>query len=92
MRIDYLFGKAIFKQLTEIKDKAFLQYVRPYSRVSLIQVAKELQVNEKELLDKFIGFIRSGKLEAKIDLDNNSLEKKGSDALTNVKKTIRLLK
>ncbi len=92
--IDYLFGKQIFTQLEEIRDKAYLQYVRPYSRVSLTQVASELKVPLPHLQAKFITFIRSGKLDAKIDLDTNSLEKKAAfdEARPNTSKTIRLLR
>lgn len=92
--IDYLFGKHIFQQLEEIKDKAYLQYVRPYSRVSLGQVAEELQVPVHELKQKFIYFIRKGKLDAKIDLEQNALEKKSAfdDGRTNTAKAVELLK
>ena len=68
--------------------------MRPYSRVSLVQVAEELQVPVHELKYKFIHFIRKGKLDAKIDLEKNALEKKSAfnEGKTNTEKAIELLK
>ena len=57
-------------------------------------MAEELQVPVHELKQKFIYFIRKGKLDAKIDLEKNALEKKSAFdyGRTNTAKAVELLK
>ena len=59
---DYFIGKELAKQLKDIKEKAYLQYVSPYSRVSLSQISEELYAEPMALKQVFTDFIRKGKL------------------------------
>ena len=76
-RADFLLDIHLSRHIRElfarIRDKAMVQYFEPFSCISFEALAKAFNIDEDTVCRTFVGLIQDGQLDARVDLENQTI-------------------